>query len=190
MGRWFEMLLTFHQEQIYSNGSKYTQHRNWSWQDRHQIYNLVWNMKQNTQSCLKYEAKYTILSEIWSKIHNLVWNMKQNTQSSLKYEPIHCTISYYAHFNNVYFTFLSSSQSVRHDIHSLPLIRYQGPSWSWSYGSLIYNYLMQSVPITTKFVISNTAHGEVYSIQHYVIKFVRVLWQVGGFLQVHRFHQQ
>ena len=31
---------------------------------------------------------------------------------------------------------------------------------------------MQSVPITTKFVSSNPAHGEVYSIQHYVIKFV------------------
>jgi len=31
---------------------------------------------------------------------------------------------------------------------------------------------MQSVPITTKVVSSNPAHGEVYSIQHYVIEFV------------------
>ena len=30
---------------------------------------------------------------------------------------------------------------------------------------------VQSVPITTKFVSSNPTHGEVYSIQHYVIKF-------------------
>jgi len=30
-------------------------------------------------------------------------------------------------------------------------------------------------------------HGEVYSIQHYVIKFVSDLRQVGGFLQVLRF---
>jgi hypothetical protein len=29
---------------------------------------------------------------------------------------------------------------------------------------------MQSVPITTKLVSSNPTHGEVYSIQHYVIK--------------------
>ena len=29
--------------------------------------------------------------------------------------------------------------------------------------------------------------GEVYSIQHYVIKFVYDLWQVGGFLLVFRF---
>ena len=30
---------------------------------------------------------------------------------------------------------------------------------------------MQSVPITTNAMSSNTAHGEVYSIQHYVITF-------------------
>jgi len=40
---------------------------------------------------------------------------------------------------------------------------------------------MQSVPITTTIVSSNPAYGEVYSIQHYVIKFVSDLWQVGGF---------
>ena len=34
---------------------------------------------------------------------------------------------------------------------------------------------MQSVPITTKVVSSNLAHGEVYSIQHYVIMFVGYL---------------
>jgi len=31
---------------------------------------------------------------------------------------------------------------------------------------------VQSVPITTEVVSLNPAHGEVYSIQHYVIKFV------------------
>jgi hypothetical protein len=41
---------------------------------------------------------------------------------------------------------------------------------------------MQSVHITTKVVSLNPAHGEVYSIQHYVIKFVSALRQVGGFL--------
>ena len=34
---------------------------------------------------------------------------------------------------------------------------------------------MQSVPITTNVVSLNPAHGEVYSIQHYVIKFVSEL---------------
>jgi hypothetical protein len=46
---------------------------------------------------------------------------------------------------------------------------------------------VQSVPITTKVVSSYPVQGEVYSIQHYVIKFVSDLWQVGGFLRVLRF---
>ena len=46
---------------------------------------------------------------------------------------------------------------------------------------------MQSVSITTKIVSSNPVHGEMYSIQHYVIKFVSDLRQVGGFLRVLRF---
>ena len=36
---------------------------------------------------------------------------------------------------------------------------------------------IQSVDITTKVVNSNPVHGEVYSIQHYVIKFVSDLLQ-------------
>jgi hypothetical protein len=43
---------------------------------------------------------------------------------------------------------------------------------------------MQAVPITTKDVGSNSAHDEVYSIQHYVIKFVSNLRQVSGFLRI------
>jgi hypothetical protein len=34
---------------------------------------------------------------------------------------------------------------------------------------------------------SNPAHGEVYSIQHNMIKFESDLWQVGGFLRVFQF---
>jgi len=40
---------------------------------------------------------------------------------------------------------------------------------------------MQSVPITTKVVNLNHVHGEVYSIQHYEIKFISDLRQVGVF---------
>ena len=46
---------------------------------------------------------------------------------------------------------------------------------------------VQWVPITTKVVGSNPAHGEVYSIQEHVIKYVSDLRQVGGFLRVPRF---
>ena len=40
---------------------------------------------------------------------------------------------------------------------------------------------VESVPITTKIMSSNSAHGEVYSIQHYVIMFVSGLRQVTWF---------
>ena len=51
------------------------------------------------------------------------------------------------------------------------------PSWSW------YLQLpMQSVPNTTNVASSNPVHGEMYSIQLYVIKFVIDLQQVCDFL--------
>jgi hypothetical protein len=45
------------------------------------------------------------------------------------------------------------------------------------------------MPITTKVVNSHHAHGKVYWIQHYVIKFVSDLRQLGGFLRVFHFPQ-
>ena len=44
---------------------------------------------------------------------------------------------------------------------------------------------VQSVPITTKVVSSNPVHVEVYTMQHYVIKCVSDLRQVGDFPRVH-----
>jgi hypothetical protein len=46
---------------------------------------------------------------------------------------------------------------------------------------------VQSVPVATKVVSSNLVNGEVYSIQHYVIKLVSDLQQVCGFLRVLHF---
>jgi hypothetical protein len=46
---------------------------------------------------------------------------------------------------------------------------------------------VQPLPITTKVMSSNPVNGGVYSIQHYAIKFVSDLRQVGGFLCVLRF---
>ena len=48
---------------------------------------------------------------------------------------------------------------------------------------------MQSVHSTTNAVSSKSAYGDVYSNQHYVIKFVSNLRQVGGFLGVLQFPQ-
>jgi hypothetical protein len=49
---------------------------------------------------------------------------------------------------------------------------------------------MQSVPIATKVVSSNPVHGEMYSIQHYVIKFVSDMRRVGDFVRARRFLHQ
>jgi len=46
---------------------------------------------------------------------------------------------------------------------------------------------VQSVPITTNVVSSNSDHDDVYSIQLYVIKFVSDLRRVGGFFRVLQF---
>ena len=46
---------------------------------------------------------------------------------------------------------------------------------------------IQSVPISSKVVGSNPGNGEMYSIQHYMIKFDSDLRQVGDFLRVFRF---
>jgi hypothetical protein len=54
----------------------------------------------------------------------------------------------------------------------------------------ITTYAISAYICTTTNVVSlNPAHGEVYSIQTYVIKFVSGLRQVGGFLHVLRFPQ-
>jgi hypothetical protein len=55
---------------------------------------------------------------------------------------------------------------------------------SYLLSSFLWWSVLQSVPITTKVVSSNPTNDEVYSIQHYVIKFVSDLRQVGGFLRV------
>jgi hypothetical protein len=62
----------------------------------------------------------------------------------------------------------------------------QGAPWSWSYVKLDLQLHIQSVPIITKLVSSNSTHIEVSSIQHYMIKFVSDLQQVVGFLCVLR----
>ena len=62
----------------------------------------------------------------------------------------------------------------------------RGPSWPWSEGSWIYNYLCNQCLSPLMFWV-RTPFNEVYSIQHYVIKFFSDLRQVGGFLRFLRF---
>ena len=46
---------------------------------------------------------------------------------------------------------------------------------------------VQLVPIPTNIVSLNPAHCEVYSMHHYMIKYVSDLWQVGDFLRLFPF---
>jgi hypothetical protein len=55
---------------------------------------------------------------------------------------------------------------------------------------MVVELSMQLALITTNVESSDRAHGEVYSIQHYVIKFVSDLRQFGGFLCVLRFSRR
>ena len=45
-----------------------------------------------------------------------------------------------------------------------------------------------AISVSTNVVSENPFHGDVYSIQQYVIKFVNNLRQIGDFLRVPRFH--
>jgi len=42
---------------------------------------------------------------------------------------------------------------------------------------------MEQLNLIYTLSVRNPVHGKVYSIQHYVMKFVSYLWQVGGFLR-------
>ena len=60
-----------------------------------------------------------------------------------------------------------------------------GPSWPWSYGSWIYNYLYAI--ITYHHWCCEFESRSERGVQHYVIKFINGLRQVDGFLRVLRF---
>ena len=63
-----------------------------------------------------------------------------------------------------------------------PTVMYRGPSRCRD--RIVVGFtIVESVPSITKVLNSNPAHGEVYLIQYYVIKYVSDLRQVGGWLR-------
>ena len=78
----------------------------------------------------------------------------------------------YIELSALWFTFLVSStfQNLRNSVHHYCLPR----AITW----------LIAFPVITNVVSSNPADGEVYSIEHYVIKFVNDLRQVDCFLCV------
>ena len=86
---------------------------------------------------------------------------------------------YYFYYNKIY------NKCDRSRQHVAILTMYRGRRCGDSMVDL--QLPVQSVPITTKVVSSNPVHGEVHSIQHYVIKFVSDMRQIGEFLRVFLF---
>ena len=82
--------------------------------------------------------------------------------------------------NHAYVTCTGSGRNIFHR-NSLRTVK----TYGYKYENKINTY--KSVPITTEDTSSNPAHGQVYSIQQYVIKFVSDLRQVGGFFWILRF---
>ena len=64
---------------------------------------------------------------------------------------------------------------------------YEGPSWSCSHGSLIYNYLCNQCVSPLNLWVRIPLMARFTRYNHYVIKFVSNLRQVGGFFLVLRF---
>ena len=83
-------------------------------------------------------------------------------------------------FGRLWLIFNSNPLKILSKLHSSKIC--------WAVMVVIVWYLdlqlpLQLMPMTTKVVSSNSVHGKVYLIQHYVIKFVSDLWQVSGFLR-------
>ena len=97
----------------------------------------------------------------------------QNISEQISFHNIMLYLDYYQNifikksYNNMVSQLITNNFLIffYSTMHFLPFsILIWGPSWPWSYGSWIYNYQMQSVPIITDVVGSTPAQGEVYNI--------------------------
>jgi hypothetical protein len=136
--------------------------------------------------------------------------MRKGPGSFLKWLPFETHVNYLSDYMLWYLVFSSNitKQLMHNNIHvffsiiALPSMKKRFQSLgdfqeqnNYSLTSLMWDcmvvglitILIQSVPITTKVVSLNPIHDDVCSIQHYVIKVVSDLHQVGGFLWVLRF---
>ena len=91
-----------------------------------------------------------------------------------------------------YFSWEWQTRFFKHNNYKLSKAPYSLITQSYSFSGAVVAVIvwqldlqlhMQSVPMTTKVMISNPAQGKVYSLRHYVIKFVSDLQQVSGLLR-------
>jgi hypothetical protein len=131
------------------------------------------------------------------------WHLKKKKKRGPHFRFINCPyFNWYHHFIS---WFLNTSWNIDNLYSDLSYNIYfidrhipytVGPSWLWSYGSWHYNYMYLchqnlSPPKLCTCAIKTYRHQSCEfgpsSIQHYVMKFVSDLRQVGGLLQVLRF---
>ena len=97
-------------------------------------------------------------------------------------------ITWYIYINDVDYIYMSVSLSLWYFYHIFSIKdSKEGGAVVVIVWLLNLQLSVKSVPITTGAVGSNPALGEMYSIQHYVIKLVSDFQKVGGFLWVLRF---
>jgi hypothetical protein len=156
------------------------------------IYNKIWivlvfyrNRKLNGQSRMD-NHEWTITNGQFRDTGNIGHEDKQSTKDPTEDQKERQT--------NPTKTKRGWTYGLANDKQFLFLIRHS-PCYSYSQGIIVVviawlldlQLPVQSVPISSKVVSSSPDHSEVYSIQHYVIKFISDLRQVGGFLRVLRF---
>jgi hypothetical protein len=115
------------------------------------------------------------LINYWKLIYD--FNKRKDTY----YSTDHLPMSWYCYmYLRKKYTSAEGYKIMTYCFHCKVQPSWKRSSWSWSYGSWNYNYRVNQCKFESR-------SGEVYSIQHYVIKFVSDLGQVGDFLRLLRF---
>jgi hypothetical protein len=146
---------------------------------------------QYVQPCLSKNPKYTfytIKSSLMRAYYNcfLMWCHLDQTNLKFLVELKH----HANHLSLLQILYLFFSYSIKLSRYIKKAVLYwllhkkEGPSWSWSYGSWIYNYLCNQCLSSLMLWVQITIRG---GVQQYVIKIVSDLQQVSGFLRVLQF---
>ena len=148
----------------------------------------------NNSPCKTFETKISyglcggrkicLLGTIPESLYLDILNSLEDVQMYMNNEGLH-EFNIFIKLPHLYFSLKLKHKKWRHSILNVLLSFNKtcksGPLWSWSNGSWIHNYLCNQCPSL------DFAHGEMYSIKHYVRKFVSNLRYVGDFLLLLRF---
>ena len=98
-----------------------------------------------------------------------------------------CNSSFIIKWHQIFIGFYFNEYSIANINLHINMNLVDGPSCPWSYCSWIYNYSTYAISAYHHWCEFESRSGR--GVQHYVIKFVSDLRQVGGFLRVLQFPQ-